>query len=123
MANSFTRARSWRNASRYVNMSERVQSAGERIIELLASIPAEELVQCARENLRATKITRTTRGQKDPETGERLPDTVQEPDFVTRQKALEWISAQLAGTPDKRPPPVKDKAGDDPGKLRARDRG
>ena len=84
-------------------MSDKVKAVGEQLIEALACIPVSELVQCARENLKATKITRTTRGQKDPETGERLPDTVNEPDYVTRQKALEWISAQLAGTPDKRP--------------------
>lgn len=81
-----------------------VQEAGQALIEELAKIPVSELVQCARENLKATKITRTSRGERDPETGERKPDTVQEPDYVTRQKALEWISAQLAGVPDKRKP-------------------
>lgn len=104
-------------------MSDKVKEAGETLIELLASIPAADLVQCARENLKATKITRTTRGQKDPETGERLPDTVQEPDYVTRQKALEWISAQLAGTPDKRPAaPAKKESAGEAGALRPKDK-
>ncbi len=88
------------------------ESRALELIDALAEIPVSELVQCARENLKATKITRTTRGQKDPETGERLPDTVSEPDYVTRQKALEWISAQRGASavaPRKPVEPKQDK--------------
>lgn len=85
------------------------------LIAALAEIPVEELVACARENLRATYPVRVSK-----------TESREAPDYTVRQKALEWISAQRAGTAPARKPiePPKDKAGDaDPGKLRARDRG
>ena len=91
----------------------------------LLTIPDVELVQAARGCLTATRVTRTSRGQKDPETGERLPDTVNEPDHVTRLRAVEWISAQrgLAGVKPADPPArkVKDATGD-AGTLKPRER-
>lgn len=79
-----------------------IAQRAQELIAGLSEIPVEELVRCARENLQATRTVRISRGAINPETGERMPDTVAEPDYQVRQKALEWISAQRAGAPAQR---------------------
>lgn len=100
---------------------EDVTTRAQQLIAELEKIPVAELAKTARDNLQATKITRTTRGQKDPETGERLPDTVSEPDYVTRQKALEWIGAMIGAAPTAARKPVEpvkaEKSAPEPGSL------
>jgi hypothetical protein len=62
-----------------------VAKKAEELIAGLCAIPVEELIQCARGNLQATRMTRLSKDH---------PEGVAEPDFGVRQKALEWISAQ-----------------------------
>jgi hypothetical protein len=72
------------------------------LIEALGAIPVEELVACARENLRATYPVRVSK-----------TESRDAPDYTVRQKALEWISAQRAGAPPVRKPLEPPKAEDD----------
>ena len=91
---------------------EQLSSHAAKLIAGLQSIPIEELVQCARENLRATRKVRM--GKDDPQGTE-------EPDFSTRQKALEFITNQCAGAAASRKPiepPKVDASDADKGALR-----
>lgn len=84
------------------------KTRAEELIAEISKIPVSELAECARANLKATKITRTSRGEKDAD-GNRKPDTVEEPDYITRQKALEWISSIIGAVPTAQRKPVKPK--------------
>ena len=58
------------------------------LIAGLQSIPVEELVECARRGLTATRRVRLSKDQ---------PEGVEEPDFASQQKALAFIADQIAG--------------------------
>ncbi len=61
----------------------------------LQTIPVDELVTCARENLTATRRIRLSKDD---------PAGVEEPDYATRQKALQFITEQIAGSAATRKP-------------------
>ena len=76
------------------------------------SIPVEEIVQCARENMKATRRVRLSKEDKDGR---------EEPDHAVRQRAMEFITEQTAGAAGTRKaidpplPPCEEKPG--PGLL------
>lgn len=85
----------------------------EKLIAALEGIPISELVACARDNLTATRRIRTSKDK---------PEGELEPDYATRQKALEWIGAMIGAAPTAARKPVEpvksDKAGSpEPGSL------
>ena len=96
---------------------EDIAEAAEALRAGFCSIPVEEIIQCARENLRATRRIRLSKDN---------PDGTDEPDFSTRQRAVEFLSAQrgLAGVKPAEPPTrkVKDTQGD-AGTLKPREVG
>lgn len=97
-----------------MNTDEAV-SRSAALIAALAEIPIDELVACARENLKATYPVRVSK-----------TESREAPDYTVRQKALEWISAQRgATTPQNRkvPDPIQPASGKGAaaGKLKPRD--
>jgi len=68
-----------------------MDQASEALINALGEIPIEELVACARENLKATRPVRLSK-----------EETIEAPDYFVRQKTLEWITAHRAGTAPRR---------------------
>jgi len=84
------------------------------LIAGLQSIPVEELVECARRGLTATRRVRLSKDQ---------PEGVEEPDFASQQKALAFIADQIAGKAAVRAAVVTTDADGEaapkPGKLKA----
>ncbi len=69
---------------------EDVAKRADDLIRGLCDIPVDELIECARGNLKATRMTRLSKDH---------PEGVAEPDFGVRQKALEWIGAMIGAAP------------------------
>lgn len=63
----------------------------EALLDALNKIPVEELAECARSNLKATRPVRLSKDE-----------TIEAPDYFVRQKTLEWITSQRAGTAPRR---------------------
>lgn len=87
------------------------QYVNDLVAALRARIPVEELAECARRNLQATRLVRMSKDQ---------PEGVEEPEYATRQRALEWIGNQIAGAAPTRKPiePVTKPTDDNAGSLR-----
>lgn len=81
---------------------------------LKEGVPIAELVACARANLKATRKVRMSKDD---------PDGSDEPEYATRQRALEWIGNQIAGAAATRKPieapTVESEAKPSPGLLKA----
>lgn len=96
---------------------EEIESrAAELVASICAEIPISELVECARGNLKATRLTRLSKDH---------PDGKEEPDFTTRQKALEWIGGVMGVTPvaSRKPrEPIKKESAGEAGALRPKDK-
>jgi hypothetical protein len=87
------------------------QYANDLVAALRARIPVEELAECAQRNLKATRLVRMNKEN---------PDGVEEPEYATRQRALEWIGNQIAGAAPTRKPiePPAVQQDDNAGSLR-----
>lgn len=62
------------------------QYAVDLIAALQRRISVDDLANCAAANLKATKLTRLNKDE---------PKGTEEPDYQTRQKALEWIGDKI----------------------------
>ena len=74
---------------------EALNTHAQALINGLQSIPVDELVACARENLKAVRRIRLSKDD---------PEGTEEPDYATRQKALQFITEQCAGAAATRKP-------------------
>ena len=91
--------------------TEDLSEYAKALIAGLQTIPVEELVQCARRGLTATRRIRLSKDD---------PEGIEEPDHASQQKALAFIADQTGGKAGQRVlPPVKVESADDkePGKL------
>lgn len=65
---------------------EELQKRAQELVNGLSTIPVQELVDCARDNLKATRRIRLSKES---------PEGFEEPDYNVRQKALEWIGGVI----------------------------